>query len=281
MFTRFTRSWELIKASGAVLRQDKELLLFPFFSAIATLIVAASFIVPLIATGAFERSIAPGDETSYMVFVFLFYLVQYFIIFFFNSALVGAAMIRLDGGDPTVRDGLRIASSKIVPIIGYAAIAATVGLILRIIEERAGFIGRWIAGLFGLAFTIATFLVVPILVTREVGPVDAVKESAVLLKKTWGENIIGNAGMGFVFVLFYLVAAGIGFVFIFGAAQTGHPTLIVPVIALVVLAIVALALVQAALQGVYSAALYRYATDGNVGESFSSALLGEAFRPKK
>ena len=143
-----------------------------------------------------------------MVFLFLFYLVQYFIIFFFNSALVGAAMIRLDGGDPTVRDGLRIASSKIVPIIGYAAIAATVGLILRIIEERAGFIGRWIAGLFGLAFTVATFLTVPILVTRDVGPVEAVKESAVLLKKTWGENIIGNAGMGLVFFLFYLGAIG-------------------------------------------------------------------------
>jgi hypothetical protein len=281
MIERFSRSWQLIKASGAVLRQDKELVLFPFFSAIATLIVAASFIVPLIATGAFERPIAPGDETSYMVFVFLFYLVQYFIIFFFNSALVGAAMIRLDGGDPTVRDGLRIASSRIVQIIGYAAIAATVGLILRIIEERAGFIGRWIAGLFGLAFTVATFLTVPILVSRDVGPVDAVKESAALLKKTWGENIIGNGGMGFVFFLFYLVACGIGFVFVFGAAQTGNPSLIVLVIAMVVLAVVGIALVQAALQGVYSAALYRYATDGNVGESFSSALLGEAFRPKK
>jgi hypothetical protein len=281
MIERFSRSWELIKASGAVLRQDKELLLFPFFSAIATLIVAASFIVPLIATGAFERSIAPGEETSYMVFLFLFYLVQYFIIFFFNSALVGAAMIRLDGGDPTVKDGLRIASSRVMQILGYAAIAATVGLILRIIEERAGFIGRWITGLIGLAFTVATFLTVPILVSRNVGPVDAVKESAALLKKTWGENIIGNGGMGFVFFLFYLLAGGIGFVFIFGAAQTGNASLIVLVIAMVVLAVVGLALVQAALQGVYSAALYRYATDGNVGESFSSALLGEAFRPKK
>src|SRR4030095_3079073 len=170
MFTRFSRSWELIKASGAVLRQDKELLLFPFFSAIATLVVSASFIVPLVMTGAFEQSNVQGSEAPYLVFVFLFYLVQYFIIFFFNSALVGAAMIRLDGGDPTVRDGLRIAGSRVVQILGYAAIAATVGLILRIIEERAGFIGRWIAGLVGLAFTVATFLTVPILVTRAVGP---------------------------------------------------------------------------------------------------------------
>jgi hypothetical protein len=216
-----------------------------------------------------------------MVFLFLFYLVQYSIIFFFNCALVGAAMIRLDGGDPTVRDGLRIASSRIVQIIGYAAIAATVGLILRLIEERAGFIGRWIAGLVGLAFTVATFLTVPILVTREVGPIDAVKESAVLLKKTWGENIIGNAGMGFVFFLFYVGAIVIGGALIVGVAQTANAALILLVVALVVLAVVGLALVQAALQGVYSAALYRYAAEGNAGGAFSDALLGEAFRPKR
>ena len=165
-----------------------------------------------------------------MVFAFVFYLVQYFIIFFFNSALVGAAMIRLDGGDPTVRDGLRIAELAHRADIGYAAIAATVGLILRLIEERLGLIGRWIAGLLGIAFTIATFLTVPILVSRDVGPIEAVKESATLLKKTWGENIIGNAGMGVVFFLFYLGAIGIGLVFIFGAAQTGSAPLIVLVV---------------------------------------------------
>lgn len=87
--------------------------------------------------------------------------------------------------------------------------------------------------------------------------------------------------MGFVFFLFYFLAGVIGFAFVFTVAQTGNATLIVLVIAMVVLAVVAVALVQSALQGVYSAALYRYATDGNVGESFSSALLGEAFRPKK
>ena len=278
---RFSRSWELIKASGAVLRQDKELLMFPLFSAIATLLVSASFILPLVLTGAFEQSASgQSPDAASMVFLFLFYLVQYFIIFFFNSALVGAAMIRLDGGDPTVRDGLRIAGSRVVQIIGYAAIAATVGLILRIIEERAGFIGRWIAGLFGLAFTVATFLTVPILVTRNVGPIEAVKESATLLKKTWGENIIGNGGMGFVFFLFYLGAIVLGGVLFVGAAQTGSVALMVLVAAIVVVAVIGLALVQAALQGVYSAALYRYATDGNVGAAFSSTLLGEAFRPK-
>jgi hypothetical protein len=281
MFTRFSRSWELIKASGAVLRQDKELLLFPFFSTIATLLVFATFILPLVITGAFEQAAEQGGDAMFGVVFFLFYLSQYFVIFFFNSALVGAAMIRLDGGDPTVRDGLRIARSRFVQILGYAAIAATIGLILRMIEERAGFIGRWIAGLLGLAFTVATFLTVPILVSREIGPIDAVKESAVLLKKTWGENIIGNAGMGLVFFLFYIGVVGIGMVFVFGAAQTGNVTLIVLTTGVLVLAVIALALVQAALQGVYSAALYRYATAGSAGGPFSDTLLGEAFRARK
>jgi hypothetical protein len=281
MFVRISRSWELVKASGVILRQDKELLLFPLFSAIATLLVAASFMVPLVISGAFEQSGGESLDGATIAILFLFYLSQYFVIFFFNSALVGAAMIRLDGGDPTVRDGLRVASARIGQILGYAAIAATVGLILRLIEERAGFIGRWIAGLLGLAFTVATFLTVPILVSRDIGPMEAVKESATLLKKTWGENIIGNAGMGLVFFLLYLGVIGIGMAFVFGIAQTGNATLIILVTATLVLAVIALALVQSALQGVYSAALYRYATDGNAGAAFSGTLLSEAFRPKR
>jgi hypothetical protein len=281
MFARFSRSWELIKASGAVLRQDKELLLFPVFAATAALLIAASFIVPLFVSGTFERFGDESPDGAFWVFVFLFYLSQYFVVFFFNAALVGAAMIRLDGGDPTVQDGLNIAFARIGRILGYAAIAATVGLILRVIEERAGFIGRWIAGLLGLAFTVATFLTVPILVSRDVGPMDAVKESATLLKKTWGENVIGNAGMGLVFFLFYIGVIGIGTLFVFGVAQTGSAPLILLVTSILVLAVIGLMLVQTALQGVYSAALYRYATEGNVGVAFSGALLSDAFRPKR
>ena len=216
-----------------------------------------------------------------MVLGFLFYLSQYFVIFFFNAALVGAAMIRLNGGDPTVSDGLRIAARDSCRSLATRAIAATVGLILRVIEERAGFIGRWIAGLLGVAFTVATFLTVPILVSSNVGPVDAVKESAALLKKTWGENVVGNVGMGLVFFLVYLSVIGIGMLFVFLVAETGSEALIITVTAMLVLAVVALALLHAALQGVYSAALYRYATEGDAGGSFSGTMLGEAFRSKR
>jgi hypothetical protein len=279
--SKFSRSWALVKASGKVLQQDKELMVFPLLSAIASIVLVATFVLPLIAANEFQggREFRDGDS-SLLVLGFLFYLCQYFVIFFFNAALVGAATIRLEGGDPTVADGLKIAASKFIPILGYAAIAATVGLILRVIEERAGFIGRWIAGILGVAFTIATFLVVPILVSREIGPIDAVKESAGLLKKTWGENIIGNAGMGFAFMLIYFFAIAVGVGLIYTASLTGSAMITVAAVGVLIVAIVVLALIHAALQGVYSAALYRYVTTGAAGTSFDGDLMQGAFRQK-
>ncbi len=228
MFERFARSWSLIKASASVLRQDKELLLFPLLSSIATLLVAAAFILPALGLGALDglqRMDEQGLPPLAYALAFLFYLSQYFVIFFFNTALVGAAMIRLQGGDPTVGDGLRIAGGKIGAIFGYALVAATVGMILRAIQERAGWLGRWIAGLLGAAWTVASFLVVPVLVSRDVGPIEAVKESALLLKRTWGENVIGQGGIGLVFGLinFLVVIAGAALIVAAAMSQFGGP----------------------------------------------------------
>lgn len=284
MFERFARSWSLIKASASVLKQDKELLLFPLLSSIATLLVAAAFILPALGLGALDGLDRMGDEglppLAY-VLAFLFYLAQYFVIFFFNTALVGAAMIRLQGGDPTVSDGLRIAGSKLGVIFGYALIAATVGMLLRAIQERAGWIGRWIAGLLGAAWTVASFLVVPVLVNRDVGPFEALKESAVLLKRTWGENVIGQGGIGLVFGLinFGVLLVGIGL--IVAAAMSKSVVLIGLAVAALVIALVLGALIQAALSGIYSAALYRYASGEGESEGFDGALLGQAFAPKR
>lgn len=283
MFERFSRSWSLIKASVGVLSKDRELLVFPLLSAICTLIVAAAFVLPALGLGALDGL---GDEggtglsLAVYALAFLFYLVQYFVIFFFNAALVGAAMIRLDGGDPTLRDGLRIASDRIVPIFGYAVIAATVGMVLRAVQERAGFIGRIVVGFIGVAWTVASFLVVPVLVSRDIGPVDAVKESAVLLKKTWGENVIGQGGVGLVFGFLVFGIVLVGAAAIVGAAMTGSTVLIGVVVALFVIALMLAGLVQAALTGIYSAALYRYASGDGATEGFDAGLLEQAFRPK-
>ncbi|HET9483466.1 MAG TPA: DUF6159 family protein [Xanthomonadales bacterium] len=281
MFDRFSRSWSLLKASASVLKQDKELMVFPLVSTIAALIVIGSFAAPLFAFGWIDQVEEGTAPVLAYGWLFLFYLVQYFVIFFFNTALVGAAMIRLRGGDPTVADGFRIAFGRLGPILGYAVIAATVGMILRIAEQRLGVVGKWIAGLFGAAWTVASFLVVPVLVVENVGPIEAVKKSVELLKKTWGENIIGNVGVGLAFFLMYLllgVAAAGGIALAVGMK---NPTLVFTVIGLAIGCFVVLALVHAALSGIYAAALYRYAAEGDAGGAFEANALGQAFGPKK
>jgi hypothetical protein len=277
MFEKFSRSWALAKASADVLRADKELLIFPVISSIAALLVAATFLIPIIGLNLFE-----GGKTGPLgaIVGFIFYVCQYFVIFYFNVALVGAAMIRLEGGDPTVADGLRIAKSKIGVILGYAAIAATVGMILRMIQERAGFVGQIVAGIIGIGWTLATFLVVPVLVAQDVGPVDALKESASLLKKTWGENIIGTGGIGLAFGLIVFAVMVIGGI-IAVAASAVSPYLAIGLGVITLLAVLLLGVIQAALAGIYSAALYRYAVDGQAPAGFEGGNLALAFKPKR
>src|SRR5262245_58891346 len=135
MFERISNSWELVKASWAVLRSDKELVVFPIVSSIGVLIVTATFAIPMFIVGFFD-SISKGQTQSSAsilgyILTFLFYLVMYSVIIYSNTALVSAAMIRLQGGNPSLGDGFRAASQHIGPILGYALISATVGLILN------------------------------------------------------------------------------------------------------------------------------------------------------
>jgi len=280
MFQRISNSWELVKASAAVLRADKELVVFPIVSAIAALIVTASFVVPTILAGLVDSVVAGEATVLGGIVAFLFYLVQYFAIFFCNSALVGAAMIRLRGGNPTVGDGFRIAFGHTGSILGYAFIAATVGMILRWLSERAGVLGRIVISLLGMLWNVATYLVVPVLVMEEVGPVDAVKRSVELLKRTWGEQIIGNFGVGLIFGLLAFLIILVGVPLIILAATTESVALIILAVAVLVLALVFLALINSTLSGIYTAAVYQYAVTGETSGYFRQDLVENAFRRK-
>ncbi len=133
---RLKNSWELVKASARVLAQDKELMVFPFISSLGVILVSLTFALPLFLAGRVENLIEGGGQVAWMAVLFLFYLVQYTVIFFANTALVGAALIRLRGGDPTLGDGFRIAFSRMGPILGYALVAATVGMILKALSRK-------------------------------------------------------------------------------------------------------------------------------------------------
>jgi hypothetical protein len=282
MFDRFSRSWQLVKASSSVLMQDKELLLFPLISSIAAFIVLLCFALPLFGFAALD-GLSRGHVGGLGLYVvgFLFYLTQYFVIFFFNAALVGAAMIRLNGGNPTLSDGLSIAISKWQNILGYAAIAATVGLLLRAVQRRSGTITKFVAGLIGTGWTLATFLVVPVLVARDVGPATAVKDSATMLKQTWGENAIGQVGIGAVFGIIHFVLVIFAGAIIIVAMMLKSAAALVTAIVLVVVMFILVALVQTALSAIYAAALYRYAAGKQQSSGFETTTLANAFVPAR
>ena len=279
MFAAFGRSWQLAKASLSVLRSDKELLLFPLVSFIGLVLVTIGFAVPWLAVGGLSQVETGEPNIISWVILFLYYLVTYTVTFFFQTALVAAAMIRLDGGDPTLGDGFRASFARLPQILGYALIAATVGMILRTISERAGLIGQIVIGIVGFAWNLATFLVVPVLVMEKVGPIDAIKRSGSLLRKTWGEQLIGAGGIGIVFGLLFVLVMVVGGALLFVVVQTSVTLAIAILVVMLVLAGL-IGLIGSAASGVYTASLYRYATKGDPGTNFQAETIAAAFRSK-
>ena len=279
MSGKFKNSWSMVKASAEVLKSDKALVVFPIISSIAVILITLSFAIPIFMNGNADKSFSVYN-TSSLPYLFIYYFLIYFVIIFFNSALVSAAMIKLKGGSPTLADGIKNALSHISSIIGYALIASTVGLILRWIQERLGIIGKIFAFISSLAWSLVTFLVIPILVTEEVGPIEAIKKSSHLLKKTWGEQLIGNIGIG---LIFGLLIFGLIILFIPIALFTLSQRMLIATISFGVIfgiAIILLIIISSTINTIYTAALYRYAAEGVVSGNFNEDILRNSFRRK-
>ncbi|MCB2223987.1 MAG: hypothetical protein KQH83_07405 [Actinobacteria bacterium] len=270
---RIARTVELAKASWGVLRADKELLWLPVLSLLATVAVAASFLAPILLKGG-EMAVEDPGPVGYAL-MFVTYLALAFITIFFNAALVHAANERMDGGDPTVGSALRGAASRVHRILPWAFVSATVSIVLRAIEERAGMLGRIVSGLAGVAWSLVTFLVIPVLVVEDIGVMDAVKRSGAMFKRTWGENVAAQVGFGLLGFVAVLPAFLIGFVG-FSLGDAGA----VIGIAAAVLWVLAVSMVLSALNGIFQTALYRYAA-GTDTAAFGGQDLSAAFAPRR
>jgi hypothetical protein len=286
MFERISFGWELVGRSFRVLREEPRLIVFPLLSSIACLLVLAGFAVPLWGTpqaqAVLQERQVPDDPLSYVI-LFLFYFVNYFVIVFFNSALLACAVMRFRGREPTIGDGLRMAVARVPQIAGWALVSATVGLVLRIIESRSEKVGQLVAGLMGMAWSIVTYLVVPVLVMEKAGPIEAVKRSTALLKKTWGEALTAHMGAGLIFFVIFLVAFLPLALFIgLGVAALGAGQAILGGLAMaaVVILVIAISLVSSALSTILLAAVYLYAAEGKVPGPFEPELLQGAFQAK-
>lgn len=286
MFEAIGRSFRLVKLCLHVLAVDKELIFFPLFSSIGVVLVMLTFAGVGIGIGALDRIDAGTIGAGDLIIAFGFYVLAYFVIIFFNSALVFAAHERLAGGDPNIRSGLKGAMQSIVTIFMWAVVAATVGLILNILSSQArerggvmGFISYIIISMLGAAWSLITFFVVPLIVIEHRSFGDAFKTSFSMLKRTWGEQVIANFGLGIAGFIFMLVAAGITALLFFVLSPLGGIGVFLAIVFGVFL-IAGVALVFAALDGIFKAALYNYATDGQVPSLFPEDAIRGAFRPR-
>ena len=266
---RIGRSFALVGQSYRVLMQDKELMLLPLMSGVFIVAVVASFFFGFGIQGKLEGE---GDPVTYPI-LFLMYVVTYAIGIFFQAAVVAGATERLRGGDPTVGSALAAAGRRIVPIIMWAVVAATVGMLLRALQDRAGFVGKIVVGMIGAAWSIATFFVVPVIVLEELPIPDSFGRSLQVLKKMWGESFVGGVTLGVAAVCAWVtLVAGVGLL-----AWAG---LGVAAVGMGVAGAIFLMVFFTALDGVYVASLYQYATAGTAPAGFDRDLLQDAFRQK-
>ena len=271
---RISNTIALAKVSWRVLRKDRELLLIPVLSFLASIAVLALIWLPTLS--AIDTSALEGEREDpgavLLVVGIITAMALSIITVFFNGALVAGAHERLSGGDPTVRSAVGRAFSRLPGLLPWAILTGTVGLILQAVRERAGWLGRFVVNMVGMAWKTATFLVVPAIVIDDHGAISGLKASAALLKRTWGENIAARVGFGLLgFVAIIPAVLVVGATGALGGAALVLGILVaIPYLALVVV-------VLTALNAVFQTALYLYATTGSVPTGFDDANLQASF----
>jgi hypothetical protein len=280
MFQKLSNSFALARSSWHVLRTDRKLILFPILSGVCCLLLFLSFLVPILLSWDHLVDANGNPRPTMYVLTFAFYFVNYFVVIFFNAALVSCALMKFGGQEPTLGDGLSSAWVRLPQILAWALVSATVGILLRAIESAHEKVGQIVASVLGTAWSIMTYFVVPILVVERVGPFEAIKRSIGVMKKAWGEALVGHFGLGlfalllFIPVFLLFVAAILAWAYVGQAAG-------VMLLVVAFLAFVLWMAAFAALQGIYLSALYQFAAHDAIPEGFDEHTMREAFVPKK
>jgi hypothetical protein len=265
-----SRGFRLAKASWSVVRQDRELLVLPVVSFFCSLVVMLIFGLGALGVGLPQQGEQPNP--ALYVLAFAMYVLLAFVSIFFNAAVIGTAMKRLRGEEATLRDGLDLARRHLGKIFMWAVVTATVGMVIRALQERSGLVGRIILGIVGIAWTVLTFFVVPVLLYEDAGVGEAIKRSGSIFRQRWGEQFIGTGTIGLAVFLVAIPVLVVG-----GLIAAALPVLGIP---LLVLAVGALMAIGAACTGVFNAALYRYATTGEASGAFTIEDMNGSFRPR-
>ena len=279
-----SRSWQLTKLSFRVIGQDKELLLFPLIALLLSIGYLLALLYPTIWLEMSRDGSIEWDFAN-IVLTFISYLGLAFIGTFSNMCIVYTAKKRFEGGDATFGESISFALGRIVQILGWATVSASVGLLFRALDnmaERAGAVGEIVVGIFrsilGMVWSVITIFVVPSMVYRNTGPIDAIRDSVRVLRKTWGESLVRSIGFGLVQFLVMLLGVAVfaGLFATLGTSEVMVPILIVGAIVYFVGVVFVFMLAEM----IFNTALYAYASQGTMAPGYNQELLDGAIRTK-
>ncbi len=274
-FTRLSNGWKIAMSSFDVLKKNKHLLIFPVLSGISMLLIMASVTIPVLAAAGWDAAnidIATDNDALFYLYTFLFYLVNYFVVVFFNMALIHCTRLYLQGEEVTVSAGLKFSASRIGAIFSWAIFAATVGTILKAIQENSGWAGKIISGVLGIVWGVTTFFVVPIIAYENLGPVAAFKRSGQMMKEKWGESLGATFSLGliqFLAVLLVIIPCAL-------IAINFNPFI---GIALGVLLIFIIMAIFSAAESIFISLVYQN-INGKVEEHFNQQIIDGLFAKK-
>ncbi len=279
-----SRSWTLTKLSFRVIGQDKELLLFPLIAVVLSVGYVLALLYPtlwleLSNDGSIEWGFANVAVT------FITYLGLAFIGTFSNMCVVYTAKKRFEGGDATFGESIGFALGRAHQILGWAAVAASVGMLLRGLDsaaERAGPVGgivlSIVRGLLGMVWSVITIFVVPSMVYRNSGPIAAIKDSVRVLRQTWGESLVRAVGFGLAQFLVLLLGFAV-FGGLIAAVGMDGVTGFALAIGMVVFVAITIFLFQLA-ETIFNTALYAFASESTVAPGYTQELFEGAIRVK-
>ena len=268
--TKISNGWNIAMASFSVLKAHPRLIVFPIFSGLALLLIFGSAAGVFFLSNGFEPQI-PDNRLVFYGLTFLGYLVNYFVVVFFNMALIHCAKLYFDGEEVSVSAGIRFSFSRIATIFAWAAFAATVGTILKAVQQNSGWLGKIVIGLIGIVWGVSTFFVVPVLAYEKLGPVDALKRSAGLMKERWGEGLTAGFTFGLINMVAMIAVVGV-------AMLLGSLNLYVG-IAFGVLGIVTLVTIMSAVNSIFITAIYS-GVRGDLNQHFNEQMMDKLFIEK-
>lgn len=301
---KLTRSWRIFRKSLTLIGKEKKLLIFPVLSACAMLllfiliiagvvglVVLAGGTAPEGVEAAFADSGTEGGNPALNAVAFAIFALVYLFCMtvanFCNVAFFSEIIRGLGGENVSVSRGFGYALYRLKAIFFWSLLASTIGIILSVLERRAGLVGRIVLKLIGVVWAVASVFAVPAIVCDPelANPFTALKRSASIIRRTWGETLIGFAGLHIItgIGVFLLFLAAIAVMALVGAAGGGA----VPVIAGLSVGIVlflcffAFCYLVSVAEKVYVASLYLYATDRDELNLFDEEELAAAFRSRE